>query len=74
VRQPTLLDLNAAVGALAGFLRRLIGEDIELTLRPTLDLPPVHAIVRSSSRCSSTSRQRARRDAARGGSRSPPAR
>jgi len=43
VRQPTLLDLNAAVGALAGFLRRLIGEDIELTLRPTLDLPPVHA-------------------------------
>src|SRR5207249_1401511 len=38
-----ITDRRAAVGALAGFLRRLIGEDIELTLRPTLDLPPVHA-------------------------------
>jgi len=43
VLQPTRLDLNAVVGALGGLLRRLIGEDIELTLRSTLDLPPVHA-------------------------------
>ena len=43
VLQPTLLDLNAVVGALGGLLRRLIGEDIELTLRLASDLPPVHA-------------------------------
>jgi PAS domain S-box-containing protein len=43
VLQPTLLDLSAVIGALGSLLRRLIGEDIELTLRPAPDLPPVHA-------------------------------
>ncbi|HEV8584136.1 MAG TPA: GAF domain-containing protein [Methylomirabilota bacterium] len=43
VLQPTVLDLNTVMSALAGLLRRLIGEDIELTVRPASDLPPVHA-------------------------------
>ena len=43
VMQPTRLDLNTVVAAFASLLRRLIGEDIELTLRATPDLPPVHA-------------------------------
>ena len=43
VLQPTRLDLNTVVAELASLLRRLIGEDVELTLRATPDLPPIHA-------------------------------
>jgi signal transduction histidine kinase len=43
VLQPSRLDLNTVVAELASLLRRLIGEDVELTLRATPDLPPVHA-------------------------------
>ncbi|MGH7277562.1 MAG: ATP-binding protein, partial [Candidatus Rokuibacteriota bacterium] len=41
--QPRVLDLNAVLGGLAPMLRRLIGEDIELTLVPETDQARVKA-------------------------------
>ncbi|MBT3375439.1 MAG: PAS domain S-box protein [Lentisphaerae bacterium] len=39
---PQLLGLNDAVSSVLGMLRRLIGEDIDLTWRPASDLWPVN--------------------------------
>jgi PAS domain S-box-containing protein len=41
--QPQPLDLNEAVDKLAQFLRRIIGEDIQLQIRSHSPLPPVEA-------------------------------
>ncbi|MEI6667032.1 MAG: PAS domain S-box protein [Acidobacteriota bacterium] len=38
---PRVLDLNATVEGMLKMLRRLIGEDIDLSWRPAADLPPV---------------------------------
>jgi two-component system, cell cycle sensor histidine kinase and response regulator CckA len=43
VMQPRIMDLNAAVKDIEQMLRRLIGEDIELTTVPSADLAPVFA-------------------------------
>jgi PAS domain S-box-containing protein len=40
---PTRLDLNAVLAGMEKFLRRLIGSDIEIVLRPAADLGPVKA-------------------------------
>ena len=41
--QPAALELNEAVTALAGMLRRLLGEDISLDVRTSSTLAPVNA-------------------------------
>ena len=43
ILQPTVLDLNAVVGGMVDMLRRLIGEDIELTFVPAPGLGRVRA-------------------------------
>ncbi|HMQ34208.1 MAG TPA: response regulator, partial [Chloroflexaceae bacterium] len=43
VLQPELIDLNAVVGAMEEMLRRLLGEDIALTIRLAPGLPHVRA-------------------------------
>jgi two-component system, cell cycle sensor histidine kinase and response regulator CckA len=43
VLQPRALDLNEALSGMEKMLRRLIGEDVELTLRPEPGLGPVRA-------------------------------
>jgi two-component system, cell cycle sensor histidine kinase and response regulator CckA len=43
VMQPELLDLNAIVREAGSMLRPLIGEDIELVIRPADDLAPILA-------------------------------
>ena len=43
ILQPQILDLNTVVARAESLLRRLIGEDIELTCRPTALLGCVHA-------------------------------
>ena len=43
VLQPKLLDLNAVTADLQKMLRRLIGDDIEITVAPAPDLGPVLA-------------------------------
>ena len=43
ILQPRIVDLNAAIGNIAKMVRRLIGEDVELTLVTGLDLGAVKA-------------------------------
>jgi two-component system cell cycle sensor histidine kinase/response regulator CckA len=43
VLQPEVLNLNAIIASIEKMLRRLIGEDIELTIRPASDLGSVNA-------------------------------
>jgi PAS domain S-box-containing protein len=43
VLAPKMLDLDALVGGVEGILRRMIGEDVDLTIRPGSGLPPVKA-------------------------------
>src|SRR3954453_11913690 len=43
VLEPVLLDVNEVVGGLVPMLSRLIGEDIEIAMLATDDLPPVLA-------------------------------
>jgi PAS domain S-box-containing protein len=43
ILQPVILNLNSVVSDLGTMLRRLIGEDVELTFLPAADLAPVKA-------------------------------
>jgi len=52
--EPQVLNLNQVLDGLNKMLRRLIGEDIELTMRPSTDPWPIEIDPRGSNRWSST--------------------